>query len=427
MRGYTLNPKIAPEGRSIDRRSTRPLALGLGLILLLSVWALHVGPAGAAPTTPVCPNPPGSPCQAFFHVNASTGAITAAIPLMGQNQEGADYDGVECRGAPSGQCFLAADHSGFSLLNLNAFNCDPSANETPLGNGTSLTVVGLAYDTANGTLYTVDVDGKLYSVDKSTGAVSQPIATGLKVGTQITTIGYDAASNKIYVAQDSGDPAASYELIRFDPSTGAKDASYGVKHLALDGVGNNEILGLAAVGSTLYATTANHKDENPHLATINTTSGTVTDIGAMNAAFVVGLAADPPGNLYALAGTLGATITPFPCPSSPGPSPSTPGPSPSTPGPTPSTPGPSPSTPGPTPSTPGPSPTSVLPTQFIKSPSPGTSVLGLSVSRKPILPVTGSNSLPLVLFAGVCYLFGAVALKVASRRKPVNGSPEDRD
>jgi hypothetical protein len=31
--------------------------------------------------------------------------------------------------------------------------------------------------------------------------------------------------------------------------------------------------------------------------------------------------------------------------------------------------------------------------------------------------VTGSNALPLVLFAGMCYAFGAVALKVASKRR----------
>jgi hypothetical protein len=62
---------------------------------------------------------------------------------------------------------------------------------------------------------------------------------------------------------------------------------------------------------------------------------------------------------------------------------------------------------------------SVGPATFTRTPTPGTSVLGVSQSRKPTLPVTGSNALPLLLFAGMCYAFGAVALKVASRRRGV--------
>jgi hypothetical protein len=51
-------------------------------------------------------------------------------------------------------------------------------------------------------------------------------------------------------------------------------------------------------------------------------------------------------------------------------------------------------------------------------------VLGVSQSRR-VLPVTGSNALPLLLFAGMCYAFGAVALKVASRRRGVAVQPEE--
>jgi len=83
-------------------------ALALGLLLLTAGWALHSHPATAASTTPVCPTPPGSPCQAFFRVDKATGKVTSAIPLKGGNAEGQDYDGVECRGAGAGHCYLAA-------------------------------------------------------------------------------------------------------------------------------------------------------------------------------------------------------------------------------------------------------------------------------------------------------------------------------
>src|SRR5437879_122533 len=77
-------------------------------------------------------------------------------------------------------------------------------------------------------------------------------------------------------------------------------------------------------------------------------------------------------------------------------------------------------------STPAPSPSvSVGPATFSQTPSPGTSVLGLSQTRGRTLPVTGSNPLPFLLFAAMCYAFGAVALKVASRRKGVAQDPEE--
>ncbi len=42
--------------------------------------------------------------------------------------------------------------------------------------------------------------------------------------------------------------------------------------------------------------------------------------------------------------------------------------------------------------------------------------------------MTGSNALPLVLFAAMCYAFGAVALKLASkRRRPAGSAAEDTD
>jgi hypothetical protein len=389
-------------------------------MLLMAAWMFRSHPATAAGTTPVCPTPPGNPCQAFFQVDKTTGKVTSAIPLKGLNVEGADYDGVECRGAGAGKCFLAADFAGFSLLNLQVFNCDPAANETTIGKPPNVIVVGLAWDSDNSTLYTISDAGQLYKVDTSNGALTAVGPGGLDItGNHIAAMAYDAATKKIYLSQDTGNPNP-YKLTRVDPLTGIQDPTYGPVTLGTDnagGVTRNEVLGLTFVGGTLYASLSDVNDAHPNLATINPTTGAVTDIGPHGVDYIGAITADAGGTLYAIAGTRGANITPLPCPSSP-----TPSPSPSTPGPSPSSPTPSPSVtpPGPTPS---PS-VSVGPATFTRTPTPGTSVLGVSQSRR-ILPVTGSNALPLLLFAGMCYAFGAVALKVASRRRGVAVQPEE--
>jgi hypothetical protein len=387
-------------------------ALALGLLLLTAGWALLSHPATAAGTTPVCPNPPGSPCQAFFRVDKATGRVTSAIPLKGGNAEGQDYDGVECRGAGAGHCYLAADFSGFSLLNLDSFNCDPSANETPIGTPPHVIVVGLAWDSDNSTLYTIDDPGQLYKVNTSNGTLTAVGPGKLDItGNVIAAMAYDPATKKIYLSQDTGNPNA-YKLTRVDPTTGIQDASYGPVTLGKDsagGVTRNEVLGLTFAGGTLYASISDVNDANPNLATIDPATGAVTDIGPHGVDYVGAITADAGGQVYAIAGTRGANITPLPCPSSP------------TPTPTPTTPSPTPTTPTPTPTrsvTPSPSSSvSVGPARFSQTPSPGTSVLGLSQTRGRTLPVTGSNALPFLLFAAMCYVFGAVALKVASRRK----------
>ena len=394
-------------------------ALALGLLLLTAGWALHSHPATAASTTPVCPSPPGSPCQAFFRVDKATGKVTSAIPLKGGNAEGQDYDGVECRGAGAGHCFLAADFSGFSLLNLKAFDCDPSTNETPIGTPPHVIVVGLAWDSDNSTLYTIDDPGQLYKVDTSNGTLTAVGPGNLDItGNTIATMAYDPVTKKIYLSQDTGNPNA-YKLTRVDPTTGIQDASYGPVTLGKDnagGVTRNEVLGLTFAGGTLYASISDVNDANPNLATIDPATGAVTDIGPHGVDYIGAITADAGGQLYVIAGTRGANITPLPCPSSP------------TPTPTPTTPSPIPTTPTPTRSlTPTPSPSvSVGPARSSQTPSPGTSVLGLSQTRGRTLPVTGSNALPFLLFAALCYVFGAVALKVASRRKAaVQDSEED--
>jgi hypothetical protein len=388
-------------------------------MLLTAAWMFRSHPATAAGTTPVCPTPPGNPCQAFFQVDKATGKVTSAIPLAGLNQEGSDYDGVECRGAGAGLCFLAADFAGFSLLNLQAFNCEPASNEKTIGKPPNVIVVGLAWDSDNSTLYTIDDPGQLYKVDISTGALTPVGPGGLDItGNHIAAMAYDPATKKIYLSQDTGNPN-HYKLTRVDPLTGIQDAGYGPVTLGTDnagGVTRNEVLGLVFIGSTLYASLSDVNDAHPNLATIDPATGAVTDIGPHGVDYVGAITADAGGKLYAIAGTRGANVTPLPCPSSPTPTP------PTSPTPTPpTTPTPSVTPPGPTPS---PS-VSVGATTFTRSPTPATSVLGVSQSRKPALPVTGSNALPLLLFAGMCYAFGAVALKVASRRRGVAKHSEE--
>jgi hypothetical protein len=383
--------------------------------MLTAGWALLSHPATAASTTPVCPNPPGSPCQAFFRVDKASGKVTSAIPLKGGNAEGQDYDGVECRGAGDGKCFLAADFAGFSLLSLDSFNCDSNANETPIGTPPHVIVVGLAWDSDSNTLYTIDDAGQLYKItDTSPGSptAGQMTAVGpghLDItGKTIAAMAYDPATKKIYLSQDTGNPNA-YKLTRVEPTTGVQDATYGPVTLGKDtagGVTRNEVLGLTFVGGTLYASISDVNDANPNLATIDPTTGAVSDIGPHGVDYVGAITADAGGQIYAIAGTRGANITPLPCPS---PTPTTPSPTPTGPTPTP--------THSVTPST-SPSPSlSIGPARSSQTPSPGTSVLGLSQTRGRTLPVTGSNALPFVLVAAMCYVFGAVALKLASKRK----------
>jgi hypothetical protein len=188
-----------------------------------------------------------------------------------------------------------------------------------------------------------------------------------------------------------------------------QDATYGPVTLGKDtagGVTRNEVLGLTFVGGTLYASISDVNDANPNLATIDPTTGAVSDIGPHGVDYVGAITADAGGQIYAIAGTRGANITPLPCPS---PTPTTPSPTPTGPTPTP--------THSVTPST-SPSPSlSIGPARSSQTPSPGTSVLGLSQTRGRTLPVTGSNALPFVLVAAMCYAVGAVALKLASKRK----------
>jgi hypothetical protein len=246
-------------------------------------------------------------------------------------------------------------------------------------------------------------------------------AAGITVGDSndlVLAMAWDEGAGNFLVSVDQSHGGAPSKLIRVNPATGHVVAgAFGGSDLVTitADAGRSQVSGIVFVGTTLYAAVS-AGDIGGHLEKLNPATGALTDIGVFGVEIpkVRSLTADASGQLFGLTGSAGGFVSPIPCPSSP-----TPSPTPSTPAPTPSTPKPSPSVtpPGQTP-TPSPS-VSVAPAQFTRTPTPGTSVLGLSQNRKAALPVTGSNALPLVLFAAMCYAFGAVALKVASKRKGV--------
>jgi hypothetical protein len=351
------------------------------------------------------------------------------VLIPGDNTETNHNDALECHGPGAGKCYLAFGSSGLGILETTQANsCDPtpSANVAKIG-GTGSRFEAIAF--ANGTTTLYGIMGTQFgTVDTSNGAFT-PVGTmgsasGITVGGSndlVLAMAWDAAAGNFLVSVDQAHGNAPSKLVRVNPTTGQIVAgAFGGSDLQTVSAdaGRSQASGIVFVGSTLYAAVS-AGDTGGHLETLNPSTGALTDIGVFGAEIpkVRSLTADASGQLYGLTGSAGGFVSPIPCPSSPTPSPSTPTPSPSTPTPSPSTPTPSPSvtTPGGTP-TPSPS-VSVGPATFTRTPTPGTSVLGVSQARRSGLPVTGSNALPLVLFAGMCYAFGAVALKVASKRR----------
>src|ERR1700738_4807283 len=87
--------------------------------LLVIAAAAGVWPPGAASAPTVnCQPGSGPPCQqAFFQIDKTTGKVVAAVAIPGGKHEGADYEGLDCQTGGAGHCFLAADHTGFLLMN----------------------------------------------------------------------------------------------------------------------------------------------------------------------------------------------------------------------------------------------------------------------------------------------------------------------
>ena len=427
--GCGLNSEHA-RPQSQTRRLTVPVALALGFMLLGAAWIVRASPARAQ-TPPTCAVGTSACQQALLWVDKGSGAAVAKVLIPGDNTETNHNDALECHYPGGGKCYLAFGSSGLGILETtqaNSCNPTPSANVARIG-GTGSRFEAIAFGAGTAPLYGI-VGTQFGTVDTGSGAFTPKgtmgSASGITVGDSndlVLAMAWDATAGNFLVSVDQAHGGAASKLVRIDPSTGhVVTGAFGGSDLQTVSAdaGRSQASGIVFVGSTLYAAVS-AGDTGGHLERLNPSTGALTDIGVFGAEIpkVRSLTADASGQLYGLTGSAGGFVSPIPCPSSPTPSPSTPGPSPSSPTPSPSSPTPTPSvtSPGGTP-TPSPS-VSVGATTFTRTPTPGTSVLGASQTRRSTLPVTGSNALPLVLFAGMCYAFGAVALKVASRRRGV--------
>jgi LPXTG-motif cell wall-anchored protein len=364
----------------------------LGLAAVAAV--LTPGVAHAAPVN--CQTGSAPPCtQAFLQIDKTTGKVIAAVALSGGNNEGADYDGVDCQTGAAGHCFLAADHTGFLLMTFSSFTCDPKTNQTPIGTNAPVTIDALAYDKANGKLYAA-IGSQLKVVDQSTGVLTDTSAwlgvasgsSGAEELAHVTALTFDPASGNLFGVESRGSRPAV--LFKIDAATGGviHDAfGAGLDYVEIAPVGGrNDVFGIVVSGGTMYATMSLN-DADPHLAKLNMASGATTDVGSEGVSLVQGLTTDSTGNLFALAGTGGAVVGALPCPAP----------------------------------TPAPVAAPVPPKAQVAA-APASEVLGLQSSRpnepqKPILPVTGADMVPMLVLAAACLLLGAGALKVSKRQK----------
>jgi hypothetical protein len=151
--------------------------------------------------------------------------------------------------------------SGATTGTLESFTPSTFTTPTVIGNlGVDADYGGLAYDTANNTMYLVDGYGNdttttsssLYSVNLTTGVATLIGSTGLA---DVTGLTYDSADNTLYAAQDGASPLEILNL-----STGAATAvgsgiaSADVNNLAYDSTngvlyGWEDCLGCAALYS----------------------------------------------------------------------------------------------------------------------------------------------------------------------------------
>jgi hypothetical protein len=383
-----------------------------GVAVLAAAWA----PAAARAATVDCRPGSGSPCeQAFLQIDKSTGKVVAALALPGGNQEGADYDGLDCQTGGSGHCFLAADRAGFLLMTFSSLTCDSKTATTPIGTSIPPTIDTMAFDRANGKLY-VAVGSQLKVVDQSTGALTDT-STWLGVASgpsgdeelaHVTALTFDPATGNLFGVENRGSRPSL--LFKVDAGTGG--VIHGAFGAGLDYVeiaplgGRNEVYGIVVSGGTMYATMSLN-DADPHLARLDMASGVSSDIGPEDVPLVEGLTTDSTGNLYALSGSGGMVIGPLPCPTPPTPTPTV--------------------TPTPTaPSTPTPAPSVSPAVSPAAAPAPATQVLGLQTSRPPAagksLPVTGLDAVPLVALAAVCLVVGLALSRSRPARSGTDGS-----
>jgi hypothetical protein len=395
--------------RSGGRVAPRVLAVSLGLMILAGAGAIGAGPAAAQAVpqaSAACPVGSSAPCQqAFFQISRTTGAVTGAVALPGGNVEGQDYDGVVCTGAGTGTCYLAADHNGFLLATISSFACNPVAKETPIGTAADFTIDSMAYDPANSTLYAT-VGDQVSTINQSSGALTQTSTwmgdaaggSGTVELDKLDALTYDAASGDLLGVVDQG--TRSPLLVHLDPATGGvvhNAFGSGVDYVTVGADGpRTEIDGVAMVGGTLYASISMNDESStdPHLATLNPSTGAATDIGSAGVPSIGGLTADTAGNLYAVSGTGGAVINTLPCPSA----------------------------------TPPVEPRPVSPAGAVAPAATvaggPASVLGVQVAKpgqpaEPTLPVTGFDAFPIALVAAACLIAGAALLGASRQRLTV--------
>jgi hypothetical protein len=368
-------------------------------------------PGAASAATVNCRPGSGPPCQqAFLQIDKATGKVVAAVALPGGNNEGVDYDGLDCQTGGSGHCFLAADHAGFLLMTFSLFACDPKTATTPIGTSIPPTIDTMAFNKANGKLY-VAIGSQLKVVDQSTGVLTDTsawlgVATGASGNEElahVTALTFDPATGNLFGVESRGSQPSL--LFKIDAGTGGviHDAyGAGLDYIEIAPLGGrNEVYGIVVSGGTMYATMSLN-DADPHLARVDMATGATSDIGPEDVPLVEGLTTDSTGNLYALSGSGGMVIGPLPCP---------------TPSPTPS--------PTPTPTV---TPTVTPPAPSIAPPAsvPPTEVLGFQASRPPAvgktLPVTGIDAMPLVALAAVCLVVGLALSRSGAAGSRTDGS-----
>lgn len=393
------------------------------MLALAGMWYAKPGPA-AAQTAPVCAVGTTACQQALLWVDKGTGAATAKVVIPGDNTENHHNDQLECHGPSDGKCFLAIGANGIGILEsvqANSCNTTPTANVTNIG-GTGNRYNAMALDPANGKLY--GVQGTQFGSISTVSGTFTAVGSGLggnfgDANDLLLGMAWDSTAGNFLASVDQSHGNAASELIRIDPATGkVVKGAFGGKDFitVVPDNGRSQVAGMVWVGSTLYAAVS-AGDTGGHLEKLDASTGGLTDIGVFGTEIpkVRSLSADAKGQLFGLTGTAGGFVQPLPCPSaSPTPTP----------------------TPTPTPAPSSPPPVQVAPLQVQQNPppsptpSPSTSVLGVSVNKQPTLPVTGSNAVPLLLLALMCYGFGAFALKAASKPKASHaaaGSDEEAD
>src|SRR5439155_7610765 len=178
-----------------------------------------------ASTDVLCPGSWPQCEHAFFHIDKVSGKVVAALGLPGGNQEGADFDGLDCQTGRPGQCFLAADRQGFLLMTFGSFACATTTATTPIGTATLPAIDTMAFDPANGRLYAV-VGSQLKVVDQSTGVLTDTSAwLGVASGpsgdeelAHVTAATFDPATGNLFGVESRGSRPSL--LFKIDASTG---------------------------------------------------------------------------------------------------------------------------------------------------------------------------------------------------------------